>query len=138
MVKIYIETKNNEIIIFSTSIINWFESIEINNEEYNKMLEWYRTFINNWKIIKQEYVEPILEEVKVINLEEKQDLENQKTQIEKELVEMNWLIEWAQKLKDMWVFDDDNDELELVWYETKAQQLIVKRSEIKAQIKLLK
>lgn len=66
----------------------------------------------------------------------KQTLENEKTEIEKELVEVNWLIEWAKKLQAMQIFDAD-DEIELTWYETKAQELIIKRSEIKAKLKEL-
>lgn len=95
--------------------IKWEEKILVTSQNKDTLI-WY-TFIQE-------------EETEL------EKLENEKTQIEKELVEVNGLIEWAKKLKEMWAFDED-DELELVWYETKAQELITKRAEIKAKIKEL-
>lgn len=99
---------------------------DFTQEEIQKISSWYFYNIVNWELEETE-------ESKQFN---KQALENQKTQIEKELVEVNGLIEWAKRLKEMWIFDED-DELELAWYETKAQELIIKRSEIKAKLKEL-
>lgn len=108
--------------------ILWDEAIYINftQEEIQKLHSWYSYNIETWEF----------EETEESKNFEKQTLENEKTQIEKELVEVNGLIEWAKKLKEMWIFDED-DEIELVWYETKAQELITKRAEIKVKIKEL-
>lgn len=114
--------KNNEIIWFSD------EKITKKNMLFDKLMEW------NFDTTKQYIFENW--EVKENKVNEKQTLENEKEKILKELAELNWYIEWAKKLKEMWVFDED-DELELVWYETKAQELITKRAEIKAKIKEL-
>lgn len=99
---------------------------DFTQEENQKNQAWYSYNIGTW-----EFEETI--ESKDFY---KQTLENEKTEIEKELVEVNWLIEWAKKLQAMQIFDAD-DEIELTWYETKAQELIIKRSEIKAKLKEL-
>lgn len=99
---------------------------DFTQEENQKIQAWYSYNIGTW----------IFEETEESKNFNKQTLENEKIQIEKELVEVNGLIEWAKKLKEMWIFDAD-DEIELIWYETKAQELIIKRSEIKLQLKSL-
>lgn len=111
----------------SLSSINWTTiQKDFTQEELKKINSWYSYNIETWEF----------EETEESKAFEKQTLENEKTQIEKELVEVNWLIEWARKLKEIWAFDWD-DEIELVWYETKTQELIIKRSEIKAKLKEL-
>lgn len=106
-------------------LINWEEK-KVSQEEIQKINSWYI-----YNIVTGEFEET--EESKNF---EKQTLENKKTQLEKELVEVNGLIEWAKKLKEIWVFDGD-DELELEKHQTKAEELIIKRAEIKAKIKEL-
>lgn len=98
-----------------TYAIKWEEKILVTSQNKDNLI-WY-TFIQE-------------EETEL------DKLENEKEKILKELAELNWYIEWAKKLKEMWAFDED-DEIELVWYETKAQELILKRSEIKIKIKEL-
>lgn len=102
------------------------QEIKLNDEQVKKIQAWYSYNIETWEF----------EETEESKKFEKQTLENEKTQIEKELVEVNWLIEWAKKLKEMWAFDED-DELELEKHQTKAEELIIKRAEIKTKIKEL-
>lgn len=98
-----------------TYAIKWEEKILVTSQNKDTLI-WYN-FIQEEETELEKY-------------------ENEKTQIQKELSEVNGFIEWAKKLKEMWAFDED-DELELVLYETKAQELIIKRSEIKIKIKEL-
>jgi len=124
----FYEFNENWRVINSSNVkMNWnYIEKDFTDEEVSKLNSWYSYNIETWEF----------EETEESKAFEKQNLENEKTQIEKELIEVNWLIEWAKKLKEMLAFDGD-DELELVWYETKAQELITKRAEIKAKIKEL-
>lgn len=118
----FAKIKDWEIEFMSDKDFWWM--IKISDEDYDKLLKWF--MYKNWEFIERE----ISKEEKLQNL--KQELET----ITNDLVNLNWKIEWAKKLKEMWAFDED-DEIELLWYEKEAQELIIKRTDLKVQIKSL-
>ena len=98
-----------------TYAIKWEEKILVTSQNKDTLI-WY-TFIQ----------------------EEQTDLEKLKQDLEtitNELVNLNWRIKWAEDLKLAQIFDDD-DELELLWYKWRLEELVIKRSEIKAKMKEL-
>lgn len=98
-----------------TYAIKWEEKILVTSQNKDTLI-WY-TFIQ----------------------EEQTELEKLKQELEtvtNELVNLNWRIKWAEDLKLAWIFDDD-DEIELAWYIKKQEELAIKRSEIKLQLKSL-
>lgn len=123
--------KNNKIIASSSIWFSWKIDWEVifknfTEEELLKINSWYS--FDNEKWIFSE-----TEESKIFQLNWlKKDLEK----ITNDLVNINWKIEWAKKLREMLILDQD-DELELVWYEAEAQKLIIARGEIKTKIKEL-
>ena len=106
-------------------LINWEEK-KVSQQEIQKITSWYSYNEITW----------LFEETEESKNIEKQKLQNELESVTNDLVNVNWKIEWAKKLQAMQIFDAD-DELDLIWYETKAQELIITRSEIKAKIKEL-
>ena len=98
-----------------TYAIKWEEKILVTSQNKDTLI-WY-TFIQ----------------------EEQTDLEKLKQDLEtitNELVNLNWRIKWAEDLKLAQIFDDD-DELELLWYKWRLEELVIERAEIKAKMKLI-